>query len=490
MASTDENLLRGGDIKWDDLYITNVKGTRLDILAICAEINLYEDIYSYSLYGSLVVVDTRNILSEFPIIGQERLFFKCHTPTAKETTIDRMFKIVKVSDIVVEGAKRVYTLHFISADAYSDLIWSSNKSYYGRASAVIKEIIKEMRTAFAPSIEALKAQHKITTEDMELKLSDISGKDWNEDGTGISLVSPQWGAFECIGYMTKYAAASSGTPSEWKSDFLFYDTTHGYKFRSLRSLFEQTWKLTENGKETIIYYKDDLVFDHSSSNGKPSKQLTKVIDLRYVNTINQLKLIPNRGFGQTVYSHNLLTKQFNYHPFNIHKQVDFLLSTTKTTAGVEKKGFSILGINSEPDKTIATLNPELSYVNDWPDHEATSRTTYPHRVSGSGKNNPTDFSAESIQTRLPLLNKMEMIQLDIDIWGRTWLNVGDIVNLTIGKYAQTKDMLLDGDDEYASGRYLITSIHHRFSQSQHMMTMQVVTDSSKKYQAPMTRDAA
>jgi len=204
MPTAKEQLDRGGDIIWDDLYITNVKGTRLDILALCAEINLYEDIYSYSLYGSLVIADTKNILSEFPIIGQERLIFKCHTPTASEKPINRMFKIVKVSDIVVEGAKRVYTLHFISNDAYSDMIWSSNKSYFGRASASIKAILDELRAAFDPTIPTALAN----LTDIKHKKGDYSGTDWNEDGTGISLVSPQWGAFECIAYLTKYAAAS------------------------------------------------------------------------------------------------------------------------------------------------------------------------------------------------------------------------------------------------------------------------------------------
>ena len=53
------------------------------------ELNIYEGINQNAVYGTLVLVDSINLLANLPIQGTERLMFKLSTPGASEAAIDR-----------------------------------------------------------------------------------------------------------------------------------------------------------------------------------------------------------------------------------------------------------------------------------------------------------------------------------------------------------------------------------------------------------------
>jgi len=48
----------------------------VNIQALVQELNIYEGINQSAVYGTLVMVDARNLIANLPIQGTERLFFK------------------------------------------------------------------------------------------------------------------------------------------------------------------------------------------------------------------------------------------------------------------------------------------------------------------------------------------------------------------------------------------------------------------------------
>ena len=52
----------------------------VNIQSLVQELNIYEGIEQAAIYGTLVVVDSLNLISNLPIQGTERLFFKLSTP--------------------------------------------------------------------------------------------------------------------------------------------------------------------------------------------------------------------------------------------------------------------------------------------------------------------------------------------------------------------------------------------------------------------------
>ena len=83
------------DLKYIHLHNHRGQGLKnsekgIDINHMVAEFNIYEGIFSSSVTGSLVIVDTKNLIGNLPIQGTERLAFKLASlgDTGLENTID------------------------------------------------------------------------------------------------------------------------------------------------------------------------------------------------------------------------------------------------------------------------------------------------------------------------------------------------------------------------------------------------------------------
>ena len=57
-----------------EIYTTS--GTVIDLKDQFASVNIYEDIFKNALTGDISLVDTNNLLTNLPIIGQEKLKLK------------------------------------------------------------------------------------------------------------------------------------------------------------------------------------------------------------------------------------------------------------------------------------------------------------------------------------------------------------------------------------------------------------------------------
>ena len=72
----DDELKYAGEFRIDECTIITHEGFEYNINALIEAVNFYEDIYSATVSGSIIVKDTTNIVMNFPIIGQERVRLK------------------------------------------------------------------------------------------------------------------------------------------------------------------------------------------------------------------------------------------------------------------------------------------------------------------------------------------------------------------------------------------------------------------------------
>ena len=95
----------------------------VNIQSLVQELNIYEGINQSAVYGTLVLVDSTNVIGKLPIQGTERLFFKLSTPGASKTNhiIDATeetghpFYIYKISNKKQPSQGTLtYILHFCS----------------------------------------------------------------------------------------------------------------------------------------------------------------------------------------------------------------------------------------------------------------------------------------------------------------------------------------------------------------------------------------
>jgi len=75
-----DNLQFAGEFSLEKCDLISSSGVAADISKIVAEINIFEDIFSTALTGSIILADTNNLVDNMPIIGQEYISMKIITP--------------------------------------------------------------------------------------------------------------------------------------------------------------------------------------------------------------------------------------------------------------------------------------------------------------------------------------------------------------------------------------------------------------------------
>ena len=105
--------------------ISATSGRTIDVSSLIASINIFEDIFRTSITGDISLVDTNNLLTSLPIIGQEKLLLKLSTPQSTEADRSRSLDFTEYPLYIykVDAAARVnegtdaYTLSFTTAEA-------------------------------------------------------------------------------------------------------------------------------------------------------------------------------------------------------------------------------------------------------------------------------------------------------------------------------------------------------------------------------------
>ena len=73
------NLQYAGEYKISELKLFTSSGNVVNLSQIYSSIIIYEDIFNSSMTGSILLVDTNNIIMNMPITGQDFISLKIET---------------------------------------------------------------------------------------------------------------------------------------------------------------------------------------------------------------------------------------------------------------------------------------------------------------------------------------------------------------------------------------------------------------------------
>ena len=139
-----------GEFLIEECKIVSVTGQVYDIVELVEEINVFENIYTASVSGDIVIKDTTNIVQNLPIIGEERLILKIQTPQARpepETTVDYTLSpliIYKINSQVGEGENaQIVSLQFGSVEGFRNQTCRISQSYSGQPSEIVEKILRD-----------------------------------------------------------------------------------------------------------------------------------------------------------------------------------------------------------------------------------------------------------------------------------------------------------------------------------------------------------
>ena len=416
-----------GDFNLATAEIITSAGRVINIKSNIAQINLFEDIQKAALAGEIMIQDSAGFVSEAPIIGQEYLRLKIQTPslTDEEDIIDfteNLFIINSVSSRGEVGNNvSVYLLSFSS----SEIVKNQRTKVSGSLTGTYSDIVKQM-------MDRVNCQKKIFIEPTR----------------GVKrIVSPNLNPFAVINMAL--SSATSALSDNFSPSYLFFETFHGYHFRSLASLYAQPVSQTYTTFEPGGQVKGGIV--------NIETELANIIDYEIVDNSNSLYNSATGVLASKLIIHNIYSKSFNEYTYNYFDSF-----------GDEKHITSYHDGNQFPIFSDVTIEKDGSRSSDFP-----ARTFLSSISEGeTDTNNTTSDGTEpfvapdpqnTLQERSSTTNQLEKgLILNISTHGNTSVNAGDIVRLDIPLVAAIKTSKNRQNDRFYQGVFIIKRIKHEF----------------------------
>ena len=420
---TTEFLSFAGDVKIDEITIYSIPSkNKLNITNQVIGIQIFEDIFSPFISGNLIIQESIDILNNLPITGQELLELSIKTPTFDDKdAIKGQFFVYKMSDRIFTAEKNVmYKLHFISYDSMRDARTRFSRTYEGRVSEIVKEIIKDNYG--------------------EEKLGIVE-----DTKNNTKFISNYWTPYKCVNYVSNNAISMTDSPT-----YLFFQNRKGYNFVSLESLY------ATDDTQSFNY---NMTTREIESSGDARRNLNvdyqRVTDIELPNAFDTVGRMMKGAYASTLYTYDVLLKrnkkiEFNYQDsFDKRVHLNDYPLTSKNAKGIFSAGTAI----SEENNHVGVF------------------TNY-----GDVSNIST------MQMRTSMLMQVEGFKVIITVPGRTDYTVGQKVKLQVvqPEPVHEGDTVQDDLDRTFTGHYLIGSINHTISRERHECTIELIKDSMMK----------
>lgn len=414
-----ERIYTAGDVVVDEIKLVSYSGFELDLRKIVGDFSIYEDIYSNYLSGSLVFVDSMNLISNTPIIGDEDLYITFSTPGVDWQPRRVRFKVFKISSFVrgTGSTTVVVRLEFVSHLAELSARTKLNRVF--------------RRMSFQEMVWAVYSDMK----NQDPKLPEIRGMPTYGQST---VIIPNWSPLYAINW---FGHRSVSMDNQQIADYLFYETLDGANFFALSKLKEFA---------PVAKYK-------SASSGFRTESGERMIESELRNITSYAVRDMGDKLRETklgMYASNML----------VHETTTKSYYTTK---------FSYR--NSFGDTPHMNKGRMIPYDSIVQDKYVAQLKYYDKSQFMFGGVDDTSYIDRS-QNRQSQLNQMNALTMTIDVYGDTTLRVGNMIVLEFfsQEYTKNKDDFLD---PYLSGKYMITAIMHNVVEGIHTMRVTICRDS-------------
>jgi hypothetical protein len=472
-TTNDKTMEKPGDVIIDDITLKSYNGFEMSLKGLFQNFILYEDIFSNYMTGSITIVDSMNLVKNFPIIGAETLRISYFTPNYldgaedhKPVTLNfRTFKVSKYIETAQESALMV-TIEFMSEQGIKSMQTKVSKAYTNMSVAdMIRSIYEEYLAS--DNTDYSDVYSAITSGAATGILSPVPGGTILGAATaGLyayrnreekiplrtftptfdlrSYVIPYWSPLYAINWLCHRARSETDTR---KCDFVFYENSEGFHFTSLSDLKEMG-KLPNRYHHYTNYPEG---FRNKESERMLATEMRNVIFAKIQDFSDKAKQQALGMLASSIYTHDLTTKKWTLDTFSYDDQFD-----------------SNMALNKNPIMPRGKNNystAPYAHMKMYPNSSFTTKT-------GITVHDPN----ETVLKRQSLLNQMNSMNMVVEVWGDTTVKVGSVVKYTpvVKEFNKKIDKW---EDDYLKGFYLITAIRHVITDREHKMTMTLSRDS-------------
>ena len=436
MPANPHNFQNAGDFTLDGILVVGSSGQKINIQNLVREINIYQSIDAPFISGNMMISDAEGVTELLPFLGQERLLFELKTPGRSNS-----INFNKYNAIIYNMETRFHTtdrmqslvLNFTTLEHYKNIRTKISKSFKGTISEIVQKILSD--TSF---------------------LGTKKGLNIEKTKNNRKYVIPNLNPFQAINLIKEEAVNAE----ESAPHYLFYENQEGFHFRSLDSLL---------GKKQLLSVPHKAIYKFQPPDPEEPAELssTTILNWEVEDNTNHFLSTKLGMFGSTLYCHDIYNKNIQKYDFDYRKDSYNIRNTTDQEAG---SGSLVSGGIISDKKTITEFPDSKIFVHPNASDQLHSEGT---------DNNAKDWLQESRARQL----EKEYFTLKIETYGNTEIMVGDIIDIVI----PTNRPLHKGTgaskiDNILSGRYLITSLHHKVSPTEnvHNMTITVMKNSVRK----------
>jgi len=360
-----------GDFRLSEARIITSSGKEINVKSNIVGLSLFEDCQRNAISGEVLIQDSADFVGVGPIIGQEYFLLKIQTPSFK-----------KEGDII-DYTKNVFIINSIQNRTEI----GNNVSIY-LLSFTTSELVKNQRTRVN---ESLNGTYSDIVENM-LNRVNCQKQLFIEPTNGVKrIVAPNISPFAVISLALKQSTSSLA--ENLSPSYMFFETTKGYHFRTLASMYAQPVS------QTYTSYVPGSQVDKGIVNIET--QLGAVLDYEIVENSDSLFNFTTGVYGSKLIVHNIYSKSFNEYQYNYF---DHFSKERHITSYHDKKQFPIFSdVTIEKDGSRSSDFPSRTYLTSISKGETDTNNT---TVDGTEPYAAPD-PQNSIQERASTMNQLD-----------------------------------------------------------------------------------
>jgi len=465
------SLQYAGEFILEKCELISSSGIAADISKVVVEINIFEDIFSNSLTGSIIITDTNNLADNMPIIGQEYISLKVVTPSLRGEAIDftkNVFCVFESNRTPSSTNSEVIELKICSPELLRNHRTRVSKSYEQTADQIVKSVMENEK-------------YINTKKDLYI-----------EPTLGIrKILSPNYHPFHLIRNLTRESiSAKNDSPH-----YLFFENKDGFHFRSIQSLYD-------DGIQGEFHYGDkgtDEVYSGSSDAGKIVQSFKRILSLSVPSKNNSLFDIMGGMLGSKLIMHDIYNKKYNTSTFSYfddhdkHQRLEEgnapkynnVLIDEENTVG----NFTDSRIHLHPT-SVTTDDRDAQYTKLPPPtvdelvEKGVDRGLARAAVAEEEKRVEEDPDFMSNRADKWLLQRQQRIHeltsgmtINMSVHGNTTLTVGQVISVSLPVFGVDHENTKIS--KHQSGLYLINKLRHTFNPPTrtHTVSLQATKDS-------------
>lgn len=407
----------------------------LDLKPSMVELSYFEDIYSNSVSGQVLISDAQGYIEKLGIHGNEYLRIAFGKDDNEKIRIDKLFRVYKISSRQKTSGfdSEVYALYFCSDELVISEQYRISKSYVGKP---IDNIIKDILKTY-------------------LKVSDHKYKENNIESTkGVySIIIPNFKPFEALNWLARSGMSSSSVGA----DMLFFENAEGYNFKSLQTLFKK------EPYNTYHYRPKNIKTNKYGDPGDAA--MFNILGYEITKSFDTLEGVSSGMFANRLLTIDPLLRRYEITDFNYdeYQKKAKSMNPNSVVNNLENRFGDTLYQTPEGcyKLTVTNKNQEkVDYIK--------------QRPGGITKDAFSEVVFSQRKSQLALTNYTRM---KFFVAGDPNITVGTTINFRM----LTQDPSSEKDpkevDKYYSGKYLITAVRHMVQITGYTTVIEAVKES-------------